>query len=134
MTVFSPWTDLTLSGDSMTTNEAIDPLVNRMLLKQMADGYLGDHDPADPLASPVLADLSGLPPLLLQVGSSEVLEDDAVRIADRVRAAGGQADLQIGYEMVHVFQMFADRLPEAERAIDAIGEFVGSTVRAGIPA
>jgi monoterpene epsilon-lactone hydrolase len=108
----SAWADLSLSGDSMTTNEPIDPLVNRTLLKQMADGYLGEHDPTDPLASPIYADLAGLPPLFLQVGSSEVLEDDSVRIADKVRAVGGEAELQIGYEMVHVFQMFADQLPE----------------------
>jgi acetyl esterase/lipase len=122
--LLSPWADLTLSGDSMTTNESIDPLVNRELLGQMAAGYLGDHDPADPLASPVHADLAGLPPLLLQVGSSEVLEDDAVRIADKVLAGGGEATLQVGYEMVHVFQMFADKLPEAVAAIEQVGRFV----------
>jgi acetyl esterase/lipase len=127
----SPWADLTLRGDTMTANESLDPLVNKELLQQMADGYLGEQDPSDPRVSPVFADLSGLPPLFLQVGSSEVLESDAVRIADRVRAAGGEAELQIGYEMVHVFQMFADQLPEAELAIDQVGRFLRRTVRAG---
>jgi monoterpene epsilon-lactone hydrolase len=130
----SAWADLSLSGDSMTANEPLDPLVNRELLQQMADGYLGEHDPTDPRVSPVFADLAGLPPLFLQVGSSEVLESDSVRVADKVRASGGEAELQIGYEMVHVFQMFADRLPEAELAIDQIGRFVRRTVRAGVPA
>jgi acetyl esterase/lipase len=130
----SAWADLSMSGDSMTANEPLDPLVNRELLKQMADGYLGEHDPTDPLVSPVFADLAGLPPLFLQGGSSEVLESDSVRIADRVRAAGGEAELQIGYEMVHVFQMFADQLPEAELAIEQIGRFVRRTVGVGVPA
>jgi monoterpene epsilon-lactone hydrolase len=129
--LLSPWADLTLSGDSMTTNESIDPLVNRELLGQMAAGYLGDQDPADPLASPVHADLVGLPPLLLQVGSSEVLEDDAVRIADKVLAGGGEATLQVGYEMVHVFQMFADKLPEAVAAIEQVGRFVRRATPSG---
>jgi epsilon-lactone hydrolase len=122
----SPWADLTLSGDSMAGREAVDPLVNRDLLGQMADGYLGDSriDPADPRVSAVFADLAGLPPLLVQAGTSEVLEDDAIRIVDRVLAAGGDATLQLGYEMVHVFQMFADRIPEAQRAIERIGGFV----------
>lgn len=132
--LLSAWADLSLSGDSMTTNESIDPLVNRELLKQMADGYLGEHDPTDRLASPVFAELSGLPPLFMQVGSSEVLEDDSVRIADSVRATGGEVELQVGYEMIHVFQMFADQLPEAQLAIEQIGRFVRRTVPVGIPA
>ena len=71
-----------------------------------------------------------LPPLLVQVGSSKVLEDDAVRVVDGVLAAGGDATLQVGYEMVHVFQMFADRLPEAQRAVDRAGGFVHAHARA----
>lgn len=132
--LLSPWADLALTGDSMTTNESIDPLVNRELLGQMATGYLGDRDPADPLASPLYADLAGLPPLLLQVGSSEVLEDDAVRIADKVLTSGGDATLQVGYEMVHVFQMFADQLPEARTAVNQIGSFVRRLTRVGASA
>ena len=122
----SPWADLTLSGDSMVAREAVDPLVNRELLQQMADGYVGDSgiDPADPRVSALFADLAGLPPLLVQAGTSEVLEDDAVRIVDKVLASGGEAHLQLGYEMVHVFQMFADQIPEAQAAIDRIGGFV----------
>lgn len=122
----SPWADLTLSGDSMDGRAAVDPLVSREILQQMAGGYLGETgiDPADVRVSPLLADLSGLPPLLVQAGTGEVLEDDAVRIVDRVLAAGGDATLQLGYEMVHVYQMFADRLPEAQAAIDRIGAFV----------
>ncbi|GAA4710909.1 alpha/beta hydrolase [Pseudonocardia yuanmonensis] len=128
--LMSPWADLTLAGDSMSGREAVDPLVSRVVLTEMQQGYLQGADPADHRASPLLGNLAGLPPLLVQVGSSEVLEDDAVRIADRVLHAGGEATLQIGYEMVHVFQMFADRLPEAVAAIDRIGAFVRSRVPA----
>jgi epsilon-lactone hydrolase len=122
--LMSPWADLTLSGDSMSARESVDPLVSRVVLTEMAGGYLAGHDPADPRVSPLFAPLGGLPPLLVQVGSSEVLEDDAVRIVDGVLAAGGDATLQVGYEMVHVFQMFADQLPEAQRALDRVGGFV----------
>jgi acetyl esterase/lipase len=102
----------------------------RAVLTTMAEGHLAGHDPADPRVSPFLAPLGGLPPLLVQVGSSEVLEDDAVRVVDGVLAAGGDATLQVGYEMVHVFQMFADRLPEAQRAVDRAGGFVRAHARA----
>jgi acetyl esterase/lipase len=128
--LMSPWADLTLSGDSMSARESVDPLVSRAVLTGMAEGYLAGHDPADPRVSPFLAPLGGLPPLLVQVGSSEVLEDDAVRVVDGVLAAGGDATLQVGYEMVHVFQMFADRLPEAQRAVDRAGGFVRAHARA----
>jgi monoterpene epsilon-lactone hydrolase len=128
--LISPWADLTLSGDSTSARESVDPLVSRAVLTGMAEGYLAGHDPADPRVSPFLAPLGGLPPLLVQVGSSEVLEDDAVRVVDGVLAAGGDATLQVGYEMVHVFQMFADRLPEAQRAVDRAGGFVRAHARA----
>jgi monoterpene epsilon-lactone hydrolase len=126
----SPWADLSLSGDSMSARESVDPLVNRALLQQMADGYLGGSniDARDTRASALFADLTGLPPLLVQAGTSEVLEDDAVRIVDTILNAGGEAELQLGYEMVHVFQMFADRIPSAQAAIDRIGRFVGERI------
>lgn len=130
--LMSPWADLTLAGDSMTGREAVDPLVSRAVLTEMQQGYLQGADPADHRASPLLGNLAGLPPLLVQVGSSEVLEDDAVRIADGVLRAGGEAFLQVGYEMVHVFQMFADRLPEGAAAVDRIGAFVRAHVRSAV--
>ncbi|MCE0765693.1 alpha/beta hydrolase [Pseudonocardia kujensis] len=130
--LMSPWADLTLSGDSMDGREAVDPLVSRAVLTEMQQGYLQGADPADHRASPLLGNLAGLPPLLVQVGSSEVLEDDAVRIADGVLRAGGEAFLQVGYEMVHVFPMFADRLPEGAAAIDRIGAFVRAQVRSAV--
>lgn len=132
----SPWADLTLSGDSMEGRAAADPLVSRDVLQGMADGFLGGTGiPATDLrVSPLFADLSGLPPLLVQAGTSEVLEDDAVRIVDRVLTARGDATLQLGYEMVHVYQMFADRIPEAADAIERIGAFVRAHAGRTVPA
>jgi len=84
----SPWADLTQSGDSVTTRAEIDPITSKAALDAMAAWYLGDHDPRDPLASPLFGDLAGLPPLLVQVGELEVLYDDAARLAERARDAG----------------------------------------------
>ena len=90
----------------------------------MARHYVGDAgDLRHPMASPIYAELSGLAPLLVQVGGFEVLLDDAVRLVDRVRAAGGQAELEVWPGMIHVWQLFRF-LPEARRAVGRIGEFV----------
>lgn len=133
--LMSPWADMTLAGDSMDGRASADPLVSRAVLTEMAQGYLQGADPTDHRASPVLGNLSDLPPLLIQAGTSEVLEDDAVRIADGVHRTGGEADLQLGYEMVHVFQMFADQLSQATNAIERIGAFVRSrTAATTVPA
>lgn len=125
---FSPWADLTLSGASMQTRHGIDPLFTRERLRTYATAYLGDHDGADRLASPVFADLTGLPPLLVQVGSHEVLLDDAVRLAD----AAGTADVPVTLEIVsgvpHVFQNFAGTLDEADQALDRSGIFLSGTI------
>ncbi len=121
----SPWVDLTQSGESMKTRGELDPLVSESMLAQMADHYLpGGNATGTPLASPLFGDLSGLPPVLIQVGTSEVLYDDSVRLADRITAAGGRATLEPWDEMVHIFQLFAPMLPEGQQAIERIGEFV----------
>ena len=87
--------------------------------------YVGpDGDPRDPLISPNYAELHGLPPLLIQVGTREVLHDDAVRLAERVRAGGGRVELEIWDDMIHVFQVFPGLLPEARRAIRKIAGFL----------
>lgn len=120
----SPWVDLTQSGESMKTRGELDPLVSESMLGQMADHYLqGRNATTTPLASPLFGDLSGLPPLLIQVGTSEVLYDDSVRLAESVNAAGGKATLEPWDEMVHIFQLFAPMLPEGQQAIERIGEF-----------
>lgn len=120
----SPWVDLTCSGLSYQTKAASDPMVTREGVARMAAWYLAGADPKTPLASPLYADLRGLPPLLVHVGSEEVLLDDARQLAAQARAAGVEATLEIWPEMVHVWHWFLGMLDEAQRAVDRIGEFV----------
>src|SRR5216683_2781865 len=124
----SPWTDMEGTGASMKTNAAKDPMVapsgsNGGLLN-MAKAYVGSADPKNPLASPLHADYRGLPPLLIQVGGTETLLDDSTRVAEKAKAAGVKADLEVWDEMIHVWHVFAKLLPEGQQAIDRIGRFV----------
>jgi phosphinothricin tripeptide acetyl hydrolase len=119
----SPWTDLALSGASIATKAAEDPMVRGADLKLMADAYLAGRDAKTPLASPLYADLGGLPPLLLQVGSAEVLLDDAVRMVERASKAGVSADLRVWQDMFHVWHAFAQILPEGQQAVDEMAAF-----------
>ena len=120
----SPWTDLTCSGASYRTRAQSDPIVTRPAIDSMAEAYLGATSPRTPLASPLFADLRGLPPLLIQVGSDEVLLDDAVQLANRAKAADVDATLEVWDRMIHVWHWFLPMLDEAPAAIDAIGRFV----------
>jgi epsilon-lactone hydrolase len=120
----SPWTDLTLSGHSMKTNADVDPMTGRAVLAKMAAAYLAGADPTDARATPLNAILAGLPPLLVHVGSAEVLLDDATRLAARARAAGVDVTLEVWDDMIHVWHAFAPLIPEAEQAIAKIGAFV----------
>ena len=120
----SGWTDLAHTGESFVTKAEEDPLLDRDMLENMAMTYLGDRDRKIPLASPFYADLSGLPPLLVQVGSAEVLLDDSVRFAERAKAAGVDVTLEVWDDMPHVWQAFASFLPEAQQAIEHCGEFI----------
>jgi acetyl esterase/lipase len=120
----SPWTDLSLSGQSMVDNARKDLVLTEEMLRVFARHYLGDGDPCHPLASPLFADLAGLPPLFVQASKHEILFDDARRVAERARAAGVEAVLDAWEEMVHVWQSYAAFLPESREAIARIGEFV----------
>jgi acetyl esterase/lipase len=120
----SPWVDLEGLGESMTTKASVDPMIQAEPLRRFGKHYLGKHDPRTPLAAPLYADLSGLPPLLIQVGTAETLLDDSTRIAERARKAGVQVTLDQWEDMIHVFQAFAVILPEGQQAIERIGEFV----------
>ena len=120
----SPWVDLEGIGDSMTSRAHLDPMVQRDHLVRMAGFYLGDHHPRTPLAAPLYADLSGLPPLYIQVGTAETLLDDSNRLAERARKAGVDVTLELWDDMIHVFQAFAPMLPEGQQAIEQIGEFL----------
>jgi acetyl esterase/lipase len=122
----SPWIDLEGLGESMQTKADADPMVKKDGLVKMGKLYLGDADPKSPLASPLYADLAGLPPMLIQVGTAETLLDDSIRIAERMRVAGGTVELQQYEDLIHVFQAFAPIVPEALEAIDKIGAFLKS--------
>ena len=107
----------------MTTRAAADPMIDRAMALEIVQLFLGDGDRRDPYAAPLHGDLTGLPPLLIQVGDAEVLLDDAVRLADAARAAGVDVTLEVWPEMVHVFQGSAGFVPEADAAIERIAEF-----------
>ena len=122
--LLSPWVDLEGIGESMTTKDSLDPMVHKDGLVAMAKAYLGGKDPRTPLAAPLYADLAGLPPLLIQVGTSETLLDDASRLAERARKAGVNVTYEPWQNMIHVFQVFAPMLDEGQQAIEKIGAFV----------
>jgi monoterpene epsilon-lactone hydrolase len=125
----SPWTDLTCSAPSYQSKAASDPLVNLANITVMAREYLGATDPRTPLASPLFADLGGLPPLLIHVGSEEVLLDDASRLAERARAAGIPVTIEVWEQMIHVWHWFLPWLDEAQTAVEKIGSFLRSQLR-----
>ncbi len=120
----SPWTDLAGTGVSMSGNAAADPMLTAAALAGMARTYASGQDLTDPLISPFYADLSGLPPTCLFVGSTEILRDDAERVVARIRESGGDAVLKVQEKMPHVWPMFAARLPEGRETIAEIGRFV----------
>ena len=120
----SSWTDMEATGESFTTNAEVDPSVNRERIYQIAKLYMAGKDLRAPLASPIHADLAGLPPLLLQVGSIETLLDDTNELARRARDAGVEVEVDVWDDMPHVWHHFAPILPEARQAIQRIGEFM----------
>lgn len=122
--LLSPWCDLSLSGDSMTLNAEADPVLPPAGLEFFARCYLGDRDPRAPFASPLFGDLSGLPPMMIMVGSTEILLSDSRRLADKINEAGGEAQLDIWPNMPHIFPVFAARLPEGKQAVAKFCEFL----------
>jgi acetyl esterase/lipase len=99
-------------------------MVTERLLQRMAGEYLQGGDPKQPLASPLYANLQGLPPLLMQVGDAEVLLDDTTRVAEKAKAVGVDVTVEVYPEMMHIFQLFAPVLPEGQQAIERIGTFL----------
>lgn len=122
--LFSPWVDLTLSGASMDANAATDSVISRDALAMMAMLYTGDADPAAPEVSPLFHDLTGLPPMLIQVGADECLVDDARRLAEHARRCGVTCTLEEEDHVPHVYQYFASFLPPALAAIERAGAFL----------
>jgi phosphinothricin tripeptide acetyl hydrolase len=124
----SPWVDLTNSAESYKTKAESDPMLKKARLDLFAQSYLQGQMPAIPLASPVFADLEGLPPILIQVGTDEVLFDDAKNLEDRARKAGLDVTLQVWDDMIHVWHYFFPVLTDGREAIARIGEFVKAKI------
>lgn len=120
----SPWTDVALTSESLIRNAKVDPFLKLYDLVFMADLYVGDNDPKNPYISPLYADLHDLPPILIQVGTAESIEDDSVRFAEKAKKAGVDVKLEVFDDMIHVFQAFADWAPEGQDGIDKIGAFI----------
>jgi epsilon-lactone hydrolase len=122
--LFSPWTDLTCSGVSMRANEGRDAMFHAAVFPGVAAQYLGGADPKHPYASPLFGKFEGLPPLLIQVGDTELLLDDSTRLAEQARLEGVQVNLQIWPDVPHIFPIWAPFMPEARRALTDAANFV----------
>lgn len=119
----SPWTDLSCSGKSISAKKGKDPFVTEKFLRWCGDNYTDSMDCRSPSASPLFANLAGLPPMMIQVGEDELLLDDAVELARNARQAGVTVSLEIWERMWHVWHIFAELIPEADQAIMALGRF-----------
>ncbi|QGZ93729.1 alpha/beta hydrolase [Terricaulis silvestris] len=128
---FSPVTDLTLSGASYETRAEADPLFTRAQVADLVKSYLGGSDPKNPMASPLQADLSGLPPLRIHVGDDEVLLDDALRFGARAAAAGVDARVDVWMGLGHGFILNVGKLRAANASLDAAGAFIAEKRRGG---
>jgi acetyl esterase/lipase len=126
--LLSPWLDLAAQGETLKTRADLDPWFDPDNMPEMVRRYCGNRDPKAPLISPLYGDLSGLPPLLIQVGDHEILLSDSTRMADRVSQAGGKVTLQVWPEMWHVFQYFIGQMPESAKAIADIGSFLRKAI------
>ena len=113
----SPWVDMEAIGESAKTKAQMDPLVQIEPLLEMAKAYLGDADPKTPLAAPIYADLEGLPPLLIQVGTVEILLDDSTRLAAHAKAANVEVTLETWEDMVHVWQFLSPWSPRLRKLL-----------------
>ncbi len=122
--MLSPWTDLTGNSETMTTRADKDPMVQKAGLMAMGALYLNGKDAKTPLASPLFADLRGLPPMLIQVGDHETLLDDSRTLEKNAKAAGVDVTLEVWDEMIHVWQLFHPVLPEGVKALERIGEYL----------
>jgi monoterpene epsilon-lactone hydrolase len=121
----SPWVDLACEGDTMKTKADVDPIVAEALVLQLAEAYLQGADPKQtPLASPLYADLSGLPPLLVLVGEAETLLDDSVRLVEKIGTAGGRVEFEMSPDMVHIWPLFNEILPEGAETVTRVGRWI----------
>ncbi len=123
--LLSPWADLTVTAATYETNASSDVLFSKASATEASGLYLGDHDPKDPLISPVFGDWTGLPPLLIQVGDTEVLLDDAALVASTARQSGVEVDHHVYADMPHVWQVSYPAYPESVAAVDEMAAFIG---------
>lgn len=130
LVLISPWADLTLSGESAKTRARRDPMLSHAVGDLWSRLYLGSHAADHPACSPLFAALAGLPPMLIQAGSEEILLSDAERLAQRARTAGVRVQLTLYEGMWHDFQMHAGVLRESDTAITEMGNFVKNTIAA----
>jgi acetyl esterase/lipase len=124
LTCLSPWTDLEMTGNSIRTLADIDPIVKLASVKMQASNYIGTNDPKSPFISPIHADFTDFPPILIHVGSDEMLLDDSKRVANKARQAGVNVTLKIYDEMWHFFHVFYRLMPEAKAATKEVGMFI----------
>jgi len=122
--LISPWVDLTASHDSINRLANKDPLLNKKALLACASQYANTELHADPLVSPIFADLAGFPPLLIQMGALDILLDEGLHLATRAQQAGVEVKVEVWPNMIHVWHMLVGRLPEAQRAIQQMAAFV----------
>ena len=123
--LISPWTDLTMSGPSLSSRDAVDPLIHKEYLIELADAYLSaGMDRKDPRVSPLYADLKGFPPVIIQVGSAETLLDDATRFAAAAGAADVRVTLEIWPQMIHAWPLWNARLEPGRLALASAGAFI----------
>ena len=120
---FSPWCDLTLQGESLTTNAASDPFLPASNIEYVRDLILDGHDPRDPLVSPLFGEFAGSPPVLIQAIEDEILRSDAEAMAARLTEQGAKVELEILPHGLHAFQLFHRRIPEADAAVEAALSF-----------
>jgi monoterpene epsilon-lactone hydrolase len=122
--LLSPWTDLVGTVESRTTRDGTDPIFTAKEINALSSFYVGNEDANNPLISPINADLRGFPPLLIDVGSDEVLLDDSRQIAEHARVANVPIELTVWDDMTHVFQQYAYVLPEGQQSLENIGRFI----------
>ena len=127
--LLSPWTDLTMSGATLATKDSVDPLIHDGYLHELADAYLpGSMDRTDPRVSPLYADLKGLPPILIQVGSAETLLADATRFAAAAGAADVAVTLEVWPHMIHAWPLWNAHLEPGRQALVKAGTFIRSAL------
>jgi len=121
----SPWTDLSMSGATLASKEAVDPIIHHAYLEELASAYVPHGlDRRDPLISPLFADLRGFPRMLIQVGSAETLLSDATRLAEAAGVADVKTRLEIWPHMIHAWPVWNAQLSAGRRALHSAGEFV----------